>query len=425
MANLCIVSSHKVNGVAEIHSNLLKTSLFRDFYDLVPHKFMNVTNGVTPRRWIHCAFPELSELLTTYMEGNEWLGELSLLENLPSKLIDNNENDDFLTKLVAAKLKAKLRFADKVKELTGVEVNANEFLFDVMVKRIHEYKRQFMNLLYCIHRYFTIKDMEPYERQKVVKRVTFFGGKAAPGYAVAKNVIKLISIVSNIINNDKDTNEFYKLIFVPDYKVSLAQLIVPAADVSQHISTAGTEASGTSCMKFAMTGSLIIGTRDGANIEIANEIGEENIFFFGKNLNDIERIRKEMRIGKSDYVGEKLRRVFESILNNQFGDTSFMNDYVNNMMNGGDYYLVCHDFYEYLDTQEKVDRDYSNSIEWNKRCLQSICKMGFFSSDRSVEDYAELIWKVQPLECPKPSSEKDSHFVSQGNLKILDKKTKY
>ncbi len=269
MANLCIVSSHKVNGVAEIHSNLLKTQLFKDFYELYPNKFTNITNGVTPRRWIHCAFPELSELLTEYSGSNDWLGELSILEELLSKLIDTGKIGEFTEKFQNAKLQAKIRLSEKVKELTGIEVDPNEFLFDVMVKRIHEYKRQFMNALYCIHRYLQIKSMNPNDRKKLVKRVSFFGGKAAPGYVVAKNTIKLINMLSHVINNDKDVNEYFKIVYIPDYKVSLAQVIIPAADISEHISTAGTEASGTSNMKFAMTGSLIIGTRDGANIEIA------------------------------------------------------------------------------------------------------------------------------------------------------------
>ncbi len=419
MANLCIVSSHKVNGVAKIHSDLIKSHLFKDFNDLYPKKFTNVTNGVTPRRWIHCAFPELSELLSNYMEGNDWLGELSLLENLPGKLKDNNETDKFLEELSSAKIAAKIRFAKKVKEVTGWEVNAEEFFFDVMVKRIHEYKRQFMNLLYCIHRYLMIKSAKPEDRAKFVKRATFFGGKAAPGYWAAKSVIRLINIVSNVINNDKDTNEYLKLIFVPDYKVSLAQLIIPAADLSQHISTAGTEASGTSNMKFAMTGSLIIGTRDGANIEIAKEIGEENIFFFGTELKDVETIRASMKNGKRDYVGGRLKKVFDLILNNHFGDTSFMRDYIYNIINGGDFYLLCHDFYKYLETQERVDAEYQNKKEWDMKCMNSICKMGFFSSDRSIDDYARNIWKVQPLECPKPSLERGSRFKSSGDLKQL------
>lgn len=416
MANLCIVSSHKVNGVAEIHSGLLRTHLFKDFYELMPHKFTNITNGVTPRRWIHCAFPELSELLTTYMEGNEWLGELQLLEGLPDKLRDNDELHVFLEKLSSAKLNAKQRFAVKLKELTGYEVHAEGFLFDVMVKRIHEYKRQLMNALYCIHRYLNIKSMSPQDRAKVVKRVTLFGGKAAPGYHAAKNIINLINVIGNKINNDKDVNDYYKVIFVPDYKVSLAQMIIPAADLSQHISTAGTEASGTSNMKFAMTGSLIIGTRDGANIEIAKEIKEENIFFFGNDLHGVERIRNEMRNKKWDYVGKPLKRVFDAILNNHLGDTSFMKDYIYNMMNSGDFYLVCHDFYQYLETQEKVDREYADQEKWQMKCLNSICRMGFFSSDRSVEEYMDKIWGAEPLEVPKPTSDKSSRHVSQGNL---------
>ena len=276
-----------------------------------------------------------------------------------------------------------------------------------------------MNALYCIHRYLNLKAMKPEDRKKCVKRVTLFGGKAAPGYVSAKNFIKLINMIGNVVNNDKDVNDYYKVVFVPDYKVSMAQLIIPAADISQHISTAGTEASGTSNMKFAMTGSLILGTRDGANIEIAKEIGEENIFFFGNDLKNVDNIRNEMRNKKWDYVGKQLKRVFDAIYNNQFGDTSFMRDYINGIINGGDYYLVCHDFYHYLETQEKVDREYVDQQKWLRKCLESICRMGFFSSDRAVEDYAENIWKVIPLECPKPSSEKSKHHVSQGNLKKL------
>jgi starch phosphorylase len=331
---------------------------------------------------------------------------------------------EFSERFANAKVLAKQRFADKIKEVTGVEIQAEGFLYDVMVKRIHEYKRQFMNALYCIHRYLKIKEMKPEDRAKLTKRVTFFGGKAAPGYAVAKNVIKLINMIANVVNNDKDVKDYYKVIFIPDYKVSLAQLIIPAADISEHISTAGTEASGTSNMKFAMTGSLIIGTRDGANIEIAREIGEENVFFFGYELKDVDRIRRDMKTKKWDYVGQPLKKVFDAIYNNRFGDTSFMRDYLNNMTNGGDFYLVCHDFYKYLETQERVDREYADSQKWNLKCITSICKMGFFSSDRSVEDYAENIWGVQALECPKPSSNRSSRVVSQGNLKKLEKEKK-
>ena len=422
MANLCIVASHKVNGVAEIHSGLLKSNLFRDFYEMFPNKFLNITNGVTPRRWIHCAFPELSQLLTEYYGNNDWLGELSLLENLLDTLKEKQLIKEFVDKFAEAKLSAKIRFSEKIKELTGVEVNPKDFLFDVMVKRIHEYKRQFMNALYCIYRYLNLKSMKPEDREKCVKRVTFFGGKAAPGYVVAKNTIRLINMIANVVNNDKDVNKYFKIVYIPDYRVSLAQHIIPAADISEHISTAGTEASGTSNMKFAMTGSLIIGTRDGANIEIAKEVGEQNVFFFGHDVRNVERLREEMKFKKWDFIGKPLRRVFDTILNNTFGDTSFMKDYINNILGGNDFFLVCLDFYQYLEAQEKVDSTYLDKNSWYSKCIETICKMGFFSSDRSINEYAEKIWNIEPVEVPKPSSEKDKHYVSQKNLANLEKK---
>jgi starch phosphorylase len=344
MANLCIIGSTKVNGVAKIHSNLLRKYLFKDFYELWPEKFTNVTNGVTPRRWVHCAFPELSKLLTEYNDGSpEWLGELDLLIDLPKKLRQNGQEKEFIKKYKNAKLAAKLRLKQFVKKNCKINIDEN-FMFDVMVKRIHEYKRQFLNCLYCIYKYLTIKKMSLEDKKKLTKRVTFFGGKAAPGYVLAKNIIKLINMVGNTINNDKDVSPFFKVIFLPDYKVSSAQIIIPAADISQHISTAGTEASGTSCMKFVMTGSIILGTRDGANIEIGEEIGDDNIFFFGKTVDEVSKIREELKNGKKNYVDSKLEECFEAIYKNKFGDTSFMHDYLYGLSNGGDYYCTCHDF---------------------------------------------------------------------------------
>ena len=392
MANLCILSSSKVNGVAKIHSNLIKTQLFKDFADMWPNKFTNVTNGVTIRRWIHCAFPELSSLLTEYNGGsNEWLSDLNILKKLPEK-IDAN----FYKNFKKAKKHAKLRLKKFVKKNCGIEID-EKFMFDIMVKRIHEYKRQFMNCLYCIHRYLTIKKMTKLERKNIVKRVTFFGGKSAPGYLLAKNVIKLINMVAYVVNNDKEVNQYYKIIFLPDYKVSSAEIIIPAADVSQHISTAGTEASGTSCMKFVMTGSIILGTRDGANIEIAQEIGEDHIVFFGKKVNEVNIIREELKEGKNNYVDIYLKKCFDAIFKNQFGDTSFIHDYITGLMNGGDYYLICHDFYDYVKAQEKIDIEYQKKQEWVEKCVDNICNMGFFSSDRSIKNYADNIWKIEPI----------------------------
>lgn len=420
MANLSVIASTKVNGVAEIHSGLVKTQLFPDFYEMFPDKFTNVTNGVTPRRWIHCAFPELSAIFTKYNGNNDdWLAELDLLDGMFDKLSED-EKKDFIKAYKDAKLAAKLRMKDLVKKTTNIDIS-EDFLFDVIVKRIHEYKRQFMDCLYCIYRYFQIKRAGPEQRKKFVKRVSFFGGKAAPGYAVAKSIIKVINIIANYVNNDRDTNPYFKMVFLPDYKVSRAQIIIPAADINQQISTAGTEASGTSCMKFVMTGSRILGTRDGANIEIAENIGEENMFFFGKNVHQVEQIRSELANGKRGYVGGRLKECFDAILQNRFGDTSCLHDYVKNLTNGGDYYLVCHDFDDYIQAQERVDREYQDQDAWVLKCIHSITRMGFFSSDRAVKDYADNIWKIQPLEVPKPSLSKKDHFVSSENLKNLEK----
>ena len=419
MANLCIVSSTKVNGVAKIHSGLLRTDLFKEFYQLWPEKFTNVTNGVTPRRWVHCAFPELSKLLTKYNGGrNDWLAEYDLLEEIPDKIKEDGTEKDFMERYRNAKLAAKLRLKAFVKKYCNIDIDET-FLFDIMVKRIHEYKRQFMNCIYCIYRYLKLKKMSHDERKNVTKRVTFFGGKAAPGYALAKNVIKLINMVANVVNNDPDVNQYYKIVFLPDYKVSSAQIIIPAADISQHISTAGMEASGTSCMKFVMTGSIILGTHDGANIEIADKVGEDHIYFFGRRVEEVQRIREELRNGKRNYVGSRLKECFDAIYNNRFGNTSFMHDYLNGIINGGDYYLVCHDFYDYLEAQKKIDKDYQNKDEWDRKCVENICHMGFFSSDRSIRDYANDIWNVVAMEVPKPSLTKEQHLISTSNLQLF------
>ena len=422
MANLCVVCSTKVNGVAKIHSGLLKTALFKDFYELWPKKFTNVTNGVTPRRWVHCALPELSKLLTKYNGGkNDWLANYDLLKEIPKKLKAEKKEKEFIEEYRKAKLAAKLRLKNLVKNKCNIDIDEN-FMFDIMVKRIHEYKRQFMDILYCIHRYLSIKQMPLEQKKKLNKKISFFGGKAAPGYALAKNVIKLINMVAEKVNNDKDVSPFYKVVFLPDYKVSSAQIIIPAADISEHISTAGLEASGTSCMKFVMTGSIIIGTHDGANIEIAQEVGEDHIFFFGNKVDDVARIREEIRNGKRGYVSPMLKKCFDALLNNKFGDTSFIKDYVNGLENGGDFYLACHDFDEYVKTQDKIDVEYQNKDIWDWKCIENICHMGFFSSDRSIQNYADEIWGITPFVIPEPSVVKEKHFVSTSNLVMADKK---
>ena len=416
MANLCVVCSTKVNGVAKIHSGLLKTDLFKDFFEMWPQKFTNVTNGVTPRRWVHCAFPELSKLLSKYNGGrNDWLAEYDLLKEIPKKIKQDGTAKDFLESYRKAKLAAKLRLKQWVKKNCNIDIDET-FMFDIMVKRIHEYKRQFMDILYCIHRFLTLKKMTPEQKNKVTKKVSFFGGKAAPGYALAKHIIKLINIVANVVNNDPDVSPFYKIVFLPDYKVSAAQIIIPAADISEHISTAGLEASGTSCMKFVMTGSIIIGTHDGANIEIAEEVGEDHIFFFGNLVDDVKRIRDELRNGKRGYISGKLQECFDALYCNRFGETGFIHEYISGLANGGDYYLTCHDFDAYVDTQEKIDVEYQKKDEWDWKCIENICNMGFFSSDRSIQNYATDIWEITPIEVPQPSIDKEKHYVSTSNL---------
>ena len=263
--------------------------------------------------------------------------------------------------------------------------------------------------------------MAPGDREKQIKRVSFFGGKAAPAYVVAKNIIRLINTIGKTINNDPETNKYFKVIFLPDYKVSLAQIIIPAADLSEHISTAGTEASGTSCMKFAMTGSLIIGTKDGANLEIADEIGQENIFFFGKDVNEVEKIRASYKQGAKPEIGNRLKKVFDSLLSGKLGDISFMKQYIYDMMSGSDFYLVCSDFYAYLDAHDRVDKAYADKKSWKLKTLYSLCRMGFFSTDRSIQNYAESIWDIKPIELPKPCNEISKRVISTGNLKKIGK----
>ena len=418
MANLCVVCSTKVNGVAKIHSGLLKTNLFYDFHEMWPEKFTNVTNGVTPRRWVHCAFPELSRLLTKYNGGrNDWLANYDLLKEIPKKIKQDGTEKQFIEEYRKAKLAAKLRLKDWVKKNCNIDIDEN-FMFDIMVKRIHEYKRQFMDILYCIHKYLAIKKMSPDQKNKLNKKVSFFGGKAAPGYALAKNIIKLVNMVANVVNHDPDVNPFFKIVFLPDYKVSAAQIIIPGADISEHISTAGLEASGTSCMKFVMTGSIIIGTHDGANIEIAEEVGEDHIFFFGNQVHDVARVREELRNGKRGYISGKLQECFDALYSNRFGDTGFIHDYITGLANGGDYYLACHDFDGYVDTQDYIDREYQKKDEWDRKCIENICHMGFFSSDRSINDYARDIWDIKPLEVPQPSIDKEKHYVTTTNLDL-------
>ncbi|CZR62250.1 probable glycogen phosphorylase [Phialocephala subalpina] len=392
MAYLAIVGSHKVNGVAELHSDLIKTTIFKDFVKIFgPDKFTNVTNGITPRRWLHQANPRLSELIASRTGGLGFLKDLNILNEL-EKFVDDKE---FRKEWAEIKYANKVRLAKHIKATTDVTVNPAA-LFDIQVKRIHEYKRQQMNIFGVIHRYLTIKNLSPEERKKLAPRVSIFGGKAAPGYWMAKTIIHLINNVGAVVNKDKDVGDLLKVIFLEDYNVSKAEIIIPASDISEHISTAGTEASGTSNMKFVLNGGLIIGTCDGANIEITREIGEENIFLFGNLAEDVEDLRHAHTYG-SHTIDPDLANVFTEIKKGTFGDAGAFSALVGAIEDHGDYYLVSDDFNTYIQTQGLIDEAYKNQDEWISKCILSVARMGFFSSDRCINEYAESIWNVEPL----------------------------
>ncbi|KAK5624761.1 hypothetical protein RRF57_000477 [Xylaria bambusicola] len=392
MAYLAVVGSHKVNGVAELHSDLIQTTIFRDFVTIFGQdKFTNVTNGITPRRWLHQANPRLSELIASKVGGHQFLKDLTLLNQL-EHFVDDRE---FRKEWAEIKYANKVRLAKYIKSTLNINVNPAA-LFDVQVKRIHEYKRQQLNIFGVIHRYLTLKTMSPEEKKKEQPRVSIFGGKAAPGYWMAKQIIHLINNVGSVVNKDIDIGDLLKVIFLEDYNVSKAEMIIPASDLSEHISTAGTEASGTSNMKFVLNGGLIIGTCDGANIEITREIGQENIFLFGTLSEDVEDLRHAHAYGEH-FIDSNLEKVFEAIQGGMFGEPNDFSAMISAVRNHGDYYLVSDDFQSYIDTHKMIDAEYQNQEEWISKCIRSVARMGFFSSDRCINEYAEGIWNIEPL----------------------------
>ncbi|ORZ41277.1 glycosyl transferase [Catenaria anguillulae PL171] len=417
MAHLAVIASHTVNGVAALHSALVKNMIFKDFAEMFgEQKFTNVTNGITPRRWLNQANPALASLVTQLV-GNGWHHDLTLLKKLKAHAGDAKVQEQWR----AIKKANKQRLADLIYKQQGLTVSTDA-MFDVQVKRIHEYKRQLMNILGVIYRYYEIKRMPEAERVKhVVPKVVIFGGKAAPGYYMAKLIILLINNVAKVINNDADVNKYLQVVFVRDYNVSLAEIIIPAADISQHISTAGTEASGTSNMKFVLNSSIIVGTVDGANIEIGDEIGKENIFFFGALAHEVDDIRHRQRY-RSVKMDPKLELVLTAISEGKFDtdppahpasittmvpgattvsappQTRQFGPLVQTLTSGGDFYILSHDFSSYLEALGKAEKEYRNQNEWTKKCINATAGMGFFSSDRAVADYAKRIWHAEP--CP-------------------------
>ncbi|XP_031490218.1 alpha-1,4 glucan phosphorylase L isozyme, chloroplastic/amyloplastic-like [Nymphaea colorata] len=395
MANLCVVVGHAVNGVAAIHSDIVKNEVFNDFYKLWPEKFQNKTNGVTPRRWIRFCNPDLSEIITRWLGTEEWVLKTEKVAEL-RKFADNEE---FQAQWVAAKRNNKLKLVSYIKEKAGYVVSPDA-MFDIQVKRIHEYKRQLLNILGIIYRYKKMKEMSAEERKlKFVPRVCIIGGKAFATYVQAKRIVKLITDVGAVINHDPDIGDLLKVIFIPNYNVSVAEMLIPASELSQHISTAGMEASGTSNMKFAMNGCVLIGTLDGANVEIREEVGEDNFFLFGARAHEIAGLRKERAEGKfkPDRRFEEAKEFIRSGAFGKYDYSPLLGSLEGNEGYGrGDYFLVGKDFPSYIECQDQVDAAYANQKRWTKMSIMNTAGSFKFSSDRTIHEYAKDIWGILP-----------------------------
>jgi glycogen phosphorylase len=391
MAHLAIAGSHSVNGVAALHSKIIKTSLFKDFNRIYPGKIKNVTNGITPRRWLYQSNPKLSKLITSVI-GQEWISDLSQLK----KLVSYADDATFQSQWQKVKLENKKRLTRYALRKTGFGINPDT-LFDIHAKRMHEYKRQLLNILHIIHLYNRIsKD----EYKDNIKRSFFFAGKAAPGYFQAKLIIKLITSVSQAINQNPDTRGKLSVTFLPNYCISQAEKLIPAADISEQISTAGLEASGTGNMKFALNGALTLGTLDGANIEIMEEVGKENIFIFGLKADEVVEKRDSGYNPRQYYESNsELKEVIDMIDSGYFspGEPQLFKPLTMSLLDQGDYYLVLADFADYVNAQRQVAQTYNNKELWTKMSILNTANMGKFSSDRSVMDYADNIWNANPL----------------------------
>lgn len=388
MAHLAIVGSFSVNGVSALHSDLLKSRLLKDFYEFYPEKFNNKTNGITQRRWLLSSNPSLSDLIADKL-SDHWVSDLSQLKQLEKYIDDKN----FLKNWEAAKLINKKELVKYIEKKNGIIID-EQSLFDVQVKRIHEYKRQLLFAFYMIHQYLTIKNNP---KQFIQPRTFMVGGKAAPGYFMAKLIIKFINNVAQVINNDQAIRNKIKVVFLENYCVSLAEMIIPASDLSEQISTAGTEASGTGNMKFMLNGALTIGTYDGANIEMTEQVGEDNIFIFGLRSDEVESLQKSGYV-PNEYIHRNpiLEEIFQLIKSNYFSSNEtdlFMPIYESLVYS--DPYLICADFESYCQRQEDVSKTFLNQEIWTKKSILNVARAGLFSSDRTIQQYADEIWNVQ------------------------------
>ncbi len=391
MANLAIIGSHSVNGVAKLHSELLKQDLAPDFHSLWPDRFNNKTNGVTHRRWLLYANPELSKLITDTI-GDSWASNFSQIRGIER----HADSEEFRSRFASAKKANKRQLANLILRTTGVSLNADS-IFDVHVKRIHEYKRQLLNVMHIVHRYLEIV----VDGQHPVSPRTFiFAGKAAPGYLAAKLIVKLISNVAAVVNNDVRVGNMMKVIFMPDYRVSLAERIIPAADLSEQISTAGMEASGTGNMKLGMNGALTIGTLDGANIEMRDEVGAENIYVFGLTADQVQSLSRGWAYKPVDYYNKPaIKRVIDAIMGDLLSgeQPGIFHPLHDRLFRDGDPYFHLADFESYIETQNRIDREFTDHDAWNRRAILNVARMSRFSSDRTVREYADEIWNVKPV----------------------------
>jgi starch phosphorylase len=401
MAHLAIVGGHAVNGVAALHTEILKADVFRDFYEMWPEKFSNKTNGITQRRWLKKANPPLSALITEAI-GEGWVTDLFQLKRLAGLAADTA----FAGKWRTAKRDNKLRLMEIIKnqyQRRGQTITLNpDSLFDCQVKRIHEYKRQLLNALHAITLYNRIKDTP---NGNHLPRTIIFGGKAAPGYFLAKLIIKLINAIGDKVNHDADMGDVLRVVFLADYRVSLAERIFPAAELSEQISTAGTEASGTGNMKFALNGALTIGTMDGANIEIREEVGDENIFIFGLTAAQVHALKPHYNPWDSYHQHAELRRAIEQIRDGFFSpeDPDLFRDIVETLLGRGrDNYLLLADYDAYIACQERVSETYRRPDEWTKKSILNVAHMGKFSTDHTITEYADEIWGLAPVQIESP-----------------------
>ena len=397
MAHLAIVGSHAVNGVAELHTQIMKDTIFSDFNRFYPNRIINKTNGVTPRRWLHHANPGLSALINKHI-GTQWTSQLDELK----KLVPLAEDKDFLQAFRTIKQENKQRLADLFKKRLNIDVNCQS-IFDVHIKRIHEYKRQLLNILHIITLYNRIRN----DNAVITPRSVIFSGKSAPGYAMAKLIIKLINDVADIVNNDPAVGNQLKVIFVPNYDVSTASDIIPASDLSEQISTAGLEASGTGNMKLALNGALTIGTLDGANVEMREEVGEENIFIFGHTAVEVDTLRRDGYHPREYYQNnQELKLALDMIESGFFSpdEPGLFQPIIDMLLTGGDPFLVLADYADYIRCQDEVAALYQDPDEWSRRAILNVARMGKFSSDRTIREYAEEIWGIEPITIDLPET---------------------